>query len=155
MDNVTVQVIPSWYLGLSAFLLVLITVMFLAVTVLMVVLIKTIRGVQEPLQGLIRKVNDDVVPKVETLVVRVDGLTERVSGVADNARAISSTARGTVEKVSVGASSISNTLASLTEVGASKLKTVAPLIGVAFTVLKLVKEMREVRAAGTKESKST
>lgn len=155
MDNVTVQVIPSWYLGLSAFLLVLITVMFLAVTVLMVVLIKAIRGVQEPLQGLIRKVNDDVVPKVETLVVKVDGLTERVSGIADNARAISTTARGTVEKVSGGASSISNTLASLTEVGASKLKSVAPFIGVAFTVLKLVKEMREVRAAGRKDSQST
>ncbi len=146
MDNVTVQVIPDWYLGLSAFLLIVITLMFVAVCGLLVVLIKTVRSVQEPLNGLIVKVNTDLVPKVEGLVTKVDGLTEKVSGIADNARAMSVTARGTVERVSSGASVVSNTLASLTEAGASKLRAVAPILGVAFTVLKLIKDFREAKA---------
>jgi len=152
MENVTVQVIPNWYLGLSAFLLVVITLMFVAVCGLMVVLIKTIRNVQEPLNGLLVKVNNDLVPKVEGLVTKVDGLTEKVSGIADNARAISTTARGTVDKVSSGANMVTDTLASLTEAGASKLKSVAPYIGVAFTVLKLLKDYREAKGPPAKST---
>ena len=151
MDNVTVQVIPSWYLGLSAFLLVVISIMFIALCGLVYVLIKTVRNLQLPMTSLITKVNDDLVPKVESLVVKVDGLTEKVSGIADNAKALSSSARGTVETVSGGASAVTHALASFTESGLSKLKGIAPVLGIAFTALKLVKEFREARGTPAKK----
>lgn len=149
MEAVNVQVIPNWYFALSAFLLVIIAAAFIAVGCLMVVLVRVIKNIQEPVNGLLNKVNHDLIPKVESLVTKVDGLTDRVSGIAENARVISSTARGTVEKVSGGANLVSNTFATLAEAGVSKLRGAAPYIGIALTVLRMIKEFRG--ASGAKE----
>lgn len=131
--------IPTWYFVLSAITLLIIAGTFLALCVLVVKLIRTIQDIQPQVQSLMTKVNDDLVPQVKTLVVKVDTLTEKVTVVADNAKVVSDSAKGTVLALSSRANAVSHAVESLTGAATSKLAGIAPYLGIAVTVIKLLK----------------
>ena len=124
--------IPTWWLLVSA-LFFAVNIVFMAVmAVVGFRALETLRELKPKVEGLSAKANETM-DKVQLLTTKVDSLTTSI--------------KGTVDIVGVRARNVSNSVENLSGEATTQLSRLAPMIGTAMTILKIVQAYREYRSA--------
>jgi uncharacterized protein YoxC len=145
MNTATLELPPSFYvfLGMAILVMLVNAVMFGAMAFAAFKLAATVKTLEPKLSRLADQVNDDIVPKVHTLVMRVDSISERVSGMTDSAN-------NAVRTLSSGVGSASNAIGGLVDTGARSVEKLAPLLGYMMLAVKFFQTVSALRTAVAK-----
>ena len=137
--------IPMWWLILSALFFAIVTLLFVALCFLVVTLIKAVNNIQPQVTGLVTKVNDDLIPQVQSLVTKVEALTGKVDGIADSAKSLTDSAKGTVDNVGSKVRGMTNSVEHIAMSATKQFDKAAPIIGIAIAGLRLYTMFMEMR----------
>lgn len=133
------QAVPDWFLALSTVLLVVIMIMFVALTIVMFQLWKAVQRVEPKVAKLMDQVNDELVPQVKGLVTRVDAIGSNIQGFTGSASNTMGLVRSKTEHVG-------SVFEHFAESGMQKVEKLAPVIGYLTVGLKLYQMFATFRA---------
>jgi uncharacterized protein YoxC len=132
--------IPDWYLALSTVFMAIVALLFVGLCILIWNLTKAVKRIEPQVTNLLGQVNGEILPQVKGLVVKVNDLTENVNQLAGSAK-------GTVKTLGERADTVSAAIQALTGQSVAKVQGLAPYVGLAMTVMKLVQGYASTKKA--------
>lgn len=149
-----IEVIPTWFLVLNTFLILVIIGLFIGLMMVSLALVKVVKQLEPKVNKLVDQVNEDVIPQVKGVVTKVDTISSNIQGLTGSASNAMGLVRGKVE-------SVGSTMETLTNIGMQKAEKLGPWIGylmVGVKVYEMIATVRNARAKSNptkKQSEST
>lgn len=127
------ETIPGWFYGFALCLMFFNLIILAALVAAVFMLANTIRKFEPRMNKLADQMNDEVLPKISSLVSKVEGISDK--------------ANHAVGLIGSGVGNASTALGAFTQTGLKKTEKYAPLIGYLMLSLKVFQTIAAARSA--------